>query len=252
MFVSELFSGIFSYLRALRLISQLKLWRYVLLPGLISFVLAVLIFSSVFAFSDNIGDWATAWYRAEKGEAIVSTLGAILSGAILFIISLLLFKHIVLAVVAPFMSPLSERIEAHYRGELAPKPFKVEEFASDILRSLRLSLRNISWEILMTLVLLFLGLIIPFLSPFTTALIFLIQAYYAGFGNMDFTLERHFDFKGRVQFVKQHRGLAIGNGIVFIGLLLTVLGFLIVIPLATAASTMEVMKILERDKINMN
>jgi CysZ protein len=70
----------------------------------------------------------------------------------------------------------------------------------------------------------------------------MVQAYYAGFGNMDYTLERHYKYKDSLQFVRKHRGLAIGNGIVFIlFLLIPVIGVILVLPLSvTAASTRTV------------
>ena len=70
----------------------------------------------------------------------------------------------------------------------------------------------------------------------------MVQAYYAGFGNMDYTLERHFQYKDSLQFVRKHRGLAIGNGIVFIlFLLIPIIGVILVLPLSvTAASTRTV------------
>ena len=92
-----------------------------------------------------------------------------------------------------------------------------------------------------TIFLLIIGLI-PVFTPFTTALIFLLQSYYAGFGNMDFTLERHFKFKESVRFVKKNRGLAIGNGIVFMLLFLSVVGFLFALPLGTVSATIQSLK----------
>jgi CysZ protein len=35
----------------------------------------------------------------------------------------------------------------------------------------------------------------------------LVQSYYAGFGNMDYTLERHFKYR-EYRFCKRHRGFA--------------------------------------------
>jgi CysZ protein len=64
---------------------------------------------------------------------------------------------------------------------------------------------------------------------------------------MDYTLERHYKYKESVQFVHRNRGLAIGNGIVFIlFLLIPVIGVILVLPLSvTAASTktVEVLKL---------
>ena len=84
---------------------------------------------------------------------------------------------------------------------------------------------------------------------FSTAILFLMQAYFVGFGNLDFTLERHYSYKDSVRFVKQHRGIAIGNGIVFIlFLLIPVIGIILVLPLSVTAATVETVKLIEQEK----
>ena len=83
---------------------------------------------------------------------------------------------------------------------------------------------------------------LPFFSPFVAVAIFLVQSYYAGFGSMDYTMERHLKVRDSIRFVRSNRGLALGNGAVFILLLMTGIGFLFALPLSTAASTPEVVK----------
>jgi CysZ protein len=108
----------------------------------------------------------------------------------------------------------------------------------DLIRGLRLAIRNIIRELFFTILLFLVGLI-PLFSPFVSIAIFILQAYYAGFGNMDFTLERHFNVKGSVRFVRQHRGIAIGNGAFFLLLLFTGFGFLVALPLGAVAAAQE-------------
>jgi CysZ protein len=63
---------------------------------------------------------------------------------------------------------------------------------------------------------------------------------------MDFTLERHFDIKGSVRFVKDFKGLAIGNGIPFIlMLMIPVAGVFFAPSLVTVAATIEIVERLE-------
>ena len=63
---------------------------------------------------------------------------------------------------------------------------------------------------------------------------------------MDYTLERHFDYKSSVAVVRQNRGIAIGNGLVFLLLLLIpVIGVILVLPLCVTAASLSTVKLIE-------
>ena len=134
------------------------------------------------------------------------------------------------------MSPVSEKIEQHFLGK-EHLPQRNTTFSQQLWRGIRINLRNLTKEILLTIPILLIGFI-PVIGIFSTVLLFLIQSYYAGFGNMDYTLERHFNYKDSIIFVSKHKGLAVGNGIVFMLLLLIpLIGFILVLPLSVVSAT---------------
>ncbi len=238
--IQDFITGITSYFRAFQDISRLKLWGYVLVPGLISLLLGIGIFSGAWAASDDIGGWLVGWYPFEWGSEWIGKVANVFGGLLVGIFGLLIFKYLVMIVASPFMSFLSEHIEKKMYGSGAPKP-SLTMIISDIVRGIRLALRNIIRELFFTVVVLILGLI-PIFAPFVAVIVFLIQAYYAGFGNMDYTLERYYRVGGSVKFVRKNKGLALGNGTVFMLLLLTGIGFLFALPLGTVAATTETLK----------
>ena len=66
---------------------------------------------------------------------------------------------------------------------------------------------------------------------------------------MDYTLERYFPYKRSVEYVRAHRGIAIGNGIVFmLILLIPIVGILIVLPLSAVAATITTLRELHTKK----
>jgi len=244
--VKDILLGLTGYFKHLPLISKLGLWRYIFIPMLIGILLMVAISTSAYGLSDNLGNWLTAWYPWSVGSGIINTFGTLISGIVIFIAGIIGAKYLVMILASPFMSPMSEKIEqAHPRGiALTSNP---PSTAGGIIRGLRIAARNIFKELLVTAGLLLIGIIIPFLSPITAVLIFLLQAYYAGGGNMDFTLERYYGVKESRKFVRANRGLAIGNGIVFIAMLMLGFGFLFAPSLGTLAVTTEVVDRIEAD-----
>ncbi len=242
--IKDFIDGLYSYGKALQLLSKHKLWGYAIVTGLLSVLLGAGIFSLAWGLSDNLGDTFDNLWRWEWGSEVVAKVAQVFGGLIILVVGLIVFKQLIMVISAPFMSLLSERIENALRGYDASPKFTVKRALYELVRGLRIAIRNIIRELLLTAFLLVLGLI-PLFTPFTTVLIFIIQSYYAGFGNMDFTLERHLSYKDSIRFVNRYRGLAIGNGLVFIVALLTFVGFLFVVPLSTAASAVETIKRLE-------
>ncbi|ULC59816.1 EI24 domain-containing protein [Flaviramulus sp. BrNp1-15] len=236
--------GIKAYFGAFSLISKLKLWKFFVIPMLISFLTAIAIFGSAYGLSDNIVDYLTSVFPSWNQYEWIKTTFRIIAGLIIIVIGLILFKHIIMALSAPFMSPVSEKIEAHLTGSLAHN-HRNTTFMQQLWRGIKINGRNLLMELLLTIPILLLKFI-PIVNIFSTILLFLVQAYYAGFGNMDYTLERHFKYRESVKFVQKHRGLAIGNGIVFmLMLLIPVVGFILVLPLSVTAATLKTVDALQ-------
>ncbi|SDR78320.1 CysZ protein [Polaribacter sp. KT25b] len=235
--IKNIILGIKEYAGALSLISKLKLWKYFIIPVLISIVTAILIGVEAYVLSDNIGSYIAKAWVWDSGKETFTSISNFIGGLIVVIIGLIVYKHIIMALSAPFMSAVSEKIEHHFYGNVKHLHRKTS-FTEQLIRGIRINLRNLLKELLITFPILLLKFI-PIINIFSTILLFLVQAYYAGFGNMDYTLERHLDYKKSVDFVGKNKGYAIGNGIVFmLCLLIPIIGIIIVLPLSvTAAST---------------
>lgn len=241
--IKNIVLGIKAYGGAFALISKLKLWKYFVIPILISILTAIFIGIEAYVLSDNIGGFiskAWIWDWGKEGfTAISNFVGAI----IIIFLGFILYKHIIMAFSAPFMSPVSEKIETHFYGDVSHLHRKTS-FLSQLWRGVSINIRNLMRELLVSLPILLLKFI-PIINIFSTILLLLVQAYYAGFGNMDYTLERHLSYKESINFVKRKRGFAIGNGIVFmLFLLIPVVGIILVLPLSVTAATVNTIKLL--------
>ena len=239
--IKNILKGIKAYSQSFGLISKLNLWKYFFIPILISVITAFLIGFSAYGLSDNIGYYISKIWIWQWGKQTFTTISSVIGGLAIVVIGLVLYKHIIMALSAPFMSPVSEKIETHLTGVNLSETHdhRVTSFSQQLWRGVRINIRNLLKELLFTIPILLMSFI-PIINIFSTVLLFLIQAYYAGFGNMDYTLERHFNYKESLNFVHKHKGLAIGNGIVFMFfLLIPVLGVILVLPFSVTAASIK-------------
>ncbi len=244
----SIINGIKAYFGTFKLISKLGLWKYFAIPILISFLTGFSFMALAYFFSGNLGSLIARIWIWEWGAETFGTISTYLAGLIILVVGLVLYKHIVMALSAPFMSPVSEKVEAHLLGS-APHSHRKTSFGQQLSRGIRINNRNLFRELLFMIPLVILSFI-PVVGIAFTILIFVIQAYYVGFGNMDYTMERHFGYKESIQFVRNHRGTAIGNGTVFMLMLfIPILGFIITLPISVVAASTETVKILEEKKL---
>lgn len=251
--IKNIIRGIKAYGGTLKLISKLGLWQYFVVPVVISIVTFGLIGLAAWGLSGSIGGLISNVWFWEWGSETFRKISELLGALAVLALGLITYKHIILALCAPFMSPVSSTIEVHLLGKT--QQHRATTNAAQLLRGVRINIRNFLLELLFTIPLLMLSLI-PGVNFITGILLFLIQAYYAGFGNMDYTLERHFKYDESIQFVRNNSGVAIGNGIVFMAMLfIPILGIILVLPLSVTASTTETIRLLKESgklKVDMS
>ena len=241
--IKNIILGIKEYAGVFKLMSDLKLWKYFIIPMLISFCTAILIGVEAYVLSDDVGVYISKIWIWDWGKEVFSSISNFIGGLVVLIIGLILYKHIIMALSAPFMSPVSEKIEKHFYGDVSHLHRKTSN-TDQLIRGIRINIRNLTKELIITVPILILKFI-PVVNIFSTILLFIVQAYYAGFGNMDYTLERHLKYKESVQFVSKNKGYAIGNGIVFmLFLIIPIVGIIIVLPLSVTAASKKTVQLL--------
>ena len=241
--IKDIFKSMGTYRIAIQYMFKRKLWHWQIVPGFVSLLLGALIFGAAYLFGDNLGGILSNWYPWTFGAAFVAKFFGIIGKILIVVSGLFLYRYVLLIIISPFLSLLSEKVEKIYRNDphFNPPLFSLKRMFRDIRRGIFLALRNLSREIFYILLLLLVGLI-PGLGLLTTPLTFAVQSYYAGFANMDFTNERYKNTQERIQFVKNHRGLAIGNGLVFLGLLfIPIIGLFLAPTLGVIAATIDVL-----------
>ena len=213
-----------------------------MIPMLISVVVFLSVVLVSISFSEVIGLYISSFWSWDFGKETINTVSMILGGIILISTGLILFKHLVMILSAPFMGPISKKIEDDFIG--VTSQVQVSSPLTLMFRSVKISSRNLFRELLFSIPILLLG-IIPFIGFFSLIFLFLMQAYFAGFGNMDYTLERHFSYQKSIQFVKENKGIAIGNGLVFmLFLLIPFVGIIFIIPFSVTSATIATVKII--------
>src|SRR5690554_6830272 len=206
--IKNVLKAIKAYAGTFKLINKLGLWKYFAIPMAISFFTAVLIGFSAWGLSDNLGVLISKIWFWEWGAETFRIISNFIGALIIIALGLILYRHIIMALSAPFMSPVSEKIEKHLYGNT--HKHRNTSNTSQLWRGVRINVRNLGLELLFTIPILLIGFI-PVIGIASAFLLFLVQSYYAGFGNMDYTLERHFKYSESIEFVRKTRGLEIGR-----------------------------------------
>ncbi|MCB0457770.1 MAG: EI24 domain-containing protein, partial [Flavobacteriaceae bacterium] len=149
------FKGLKAYAGTFSLIGKLGLWKYFFVPILISLVTAISIGLLAWGLSDNIGTLFAKIWVWEWGSETFRTISDFVAGIAIIAIGLVLYKHIILALSAPFMGVVSENIETHLTGrQIAQKP---SQFLALLWRGIRVNIRNLLMELLFTIPVIIIG-----------------------------------------------------------------------------------------------
>ena len=124
-----------------------------------------------------------------------------------------LFKYLFLIIGSPVFAYLSEKTSAIIEGR--DFPFSFKQLLKDAWRGSKLAVRNTLWQTVYIFFLFLLSLV-PLFGWIAPLIALFIECYYYGFSMMDYSCERNkMSPAASIDFIGRHRGLAIGNGLIF-------------------------------------
>ena len=211
-----------SWGRAHRFIIHHKLTRWVLIPGLIY---AALFMTGLYFFvqsvTDVIGyvtqvlrlsDWLKGFQNPFLNFIFAFTGIIVYLTLLMFYFSF--FKYICLILGAPLFAYLDRKTELAIAGHEETTP-AWEDVRRDAKRGIGIALRNCGWQTVYLVALLLLSMV-PVIGWITPLIVLLMECYYYGFSMLDYSFARNdYSRQQSIDYIGHHRGLAIGNGILF-------------------------------------
>lgn len=219
--LKEIVIAVQSWGEAHRFIQKHKLFRWIIIPGIIYTLLFIVGMIFFWQSSDNVYSWTSSklgietWLQKERSEWL--SFFFLMMGMMMRLVFVLfcfsLFKYFILIIGSPVFAYLSEKTEAIIEGK--EHSFNWSELKKDCRRSIRLALRSCGWQIVYLIALILLSLV-PLVGWITPLIALLMECYYFGFSMLDFSLARNgYAPSQSIQLIGRHKGLAIGNGVLF-------------------------------------
>jgi CysZ protein len=244
--LKELIIAIQSYSQAHQFIIKHKLWKWILIPGLLY---TLLFLTGMYYFGQTAGDFIE-WMAMKTGlrgwidqfsnsfVGFLFVFGTALLWLVLMLLYFSLFKFLFLIIGSPVFAYLSEKTASIIEGK--DFPFSFTQLGKDILRGIKLALRNSVWQTVYVLSILLLSLI-PLIGWLTPILAVLVECYYYGFSMLDYSMERQKKSPAEsIFYIGNHKGLAIGNGFIFYLMhMFPIIGWILAPSYAVVAATLS-------------
>ena len=247
--LKEIIISIQSFFDAHKFISKHRLWKWIMIPGLIYCILFML---GMYAFGvtsynlvelillkTGIKQWLESMHESWLNFLVI--VGQVLIMGVLFLFYFSLFKFLFLIIGSPVFAYLSERTESIIQGR--DFPFSFSQLLKDIARGIRIALRNLLWQTVYLMAILILSFI-PVIGWLGPLIALLVECYYFGFSMLDYSSERNkLSASQSIDFISRHKGLAIGNGLVFYMMhFIPFIGWVLAPSYAVVAATLSLHK----------
>lgn len=247
--LKEIIIAIQSYREAHQFIIKHRLWKWIYIPGIIY---ALLFVAGIYLFwttsnsaiemvmlKTGVKGWLDRMHDSWLNFFFI--IGQIILRLILLLFYFSLFKYIFLIIGSPVFAYLSEKTDSIIQGR--EYPFSMKQFLSDMARAIKIALRNMLWQTVYLISILIVSFIplVGWIGPMITLL---VEWYYFGFSMLDYNSERNkLSAQESIEFIGHHKGLAIGNGMIFYLMhLVPVVGWLFAPSYAVIAATLSLHK----------
>ena len=248
--LKEIIIAIQSYIDAHNFIRQHKLWKWIIIPGIIYTILFIAGMYFFWNSSDSAVTWLSKqigledWLQRQRNEflSFLFLMAGMMLRLILVFFYFSLFKYLFLIIGSPVFAYLSEKTSSIIEGR--EYPFDAKQLIKDAWRGIKLALRNTIWQTVYALSLILLSLI-PLFGWITPLIALFVECYYYGFSMMDYSCERNkLSPSASINLISRYKGLAIGNGLMFYLMHgLVIVGWILAPAYAVVAATLSLHRI---------
>lgn len=249
-FFNDLTKAILDYNTAIKFLINHHLAWVFLVPILLNILLFIGGIALINYFTESIQTSTNSFLNFDDSSFYgAQYVNMLLSGALWLILKIVFFfvfaytgGYIVLIIMSPVLAYLSEKTEKIVLGKVSH--FNLQQLVRDIFRGILIALRNLFLELLVIFIFFILGMI-PIVGIVTSLIapivLLIVSAYFYGFTFTDYIIERRrLKLKESIQFMKNHRGTLVGNGLPFALILLfpliglTLSGFIAIVSVVSA------------------
>ena len=218
-----------SWQEARSFIQQHQLLKGILWPGILYTLFSLLGIILFFISADAAVSWMSEkigveqWLQRERNEwlSFLFVMNGMMLRLVLLLFYFSLFKNFLLVAGSPAFAFLSEKTEALLEGK--QHHFNWSDVWVDAQRGIRLAIQNTGKEFFYFAGLILLALV-PLAGWITPLIAVAMQGYYFGVSMLDYSFARHqLTLEQSVRFSSFHKGLAIGNGLLFFAMHVVVL-----------------------------
>ena len=248
--LKEIIIAIQSFFEAHQFIRKHRLWKWILIPGIVYTILFVFGMYLFWNSSDAAVTWLSrkvgleTWLQRERNEwlSFLFVMMGLILRLLLVFLYFSFFKFLFLIIGSPVFAYLSEKTSSIIEGK--DFPFSLRQLLKDMWRGIRVALRNSVWQTVYLIAILVVSLI-PVFGWVTPVVGLFIECYYYGFSMLDYSMERNrIPAAASIDYIGRHRGLAIGNGLMFYlmhGLI--IIGWILAPAYAVVAATLSLYKV---------
>ena len=228
--------AMFDYIGILHTLKKSGYWGYMAIIAIIASILGIIALFSAYKTGAYIADYFTDLYPFNFGKKAADTFLHLVPFTYIF--AVMLVKYIIFIAGSPCLDKLSRKLEDNMfaSGTDILKYTHLQHFKHVLSITGRSFYKEILWTILFSVV----GIIVP-----VAGLIgfFITQSYYIGSCYTQLVLTRKKPMEKLLSWTKENRGLALGNGAVYLTILLIpFLGLLLASSLAVFAATKSVIE----------
>ncbi|MBN1250989.1 MAG: EI24 domain-containing protein [Bacteroidales bacterium] len=253
-FSKQFYIGIKNYSKATSFIFKNNLAWTFLIPIVLNIILFIVGQAFIINFIDYIKELIINWVNFQDSNFLKGLIGGIITVFIeilFFLVFAYISGYVVIIIMAPVLSYLSEKAEKILTNQVYNSDFK--QLVKDIIRGIIIAIRNLFLELFFVL-LMFVISFIPVIGWLGTIVLFFISAYFYGFSFIDYINERKkLNIQESIANIRKYKGVAIGNGSIFaVSLLIPFCGSYISLFLVNISIVAAVISMKEISEIESN